>query len=100
MRPFPAGEPKADIDISLHYVLAHRHDQPVAAGYTPVVSEGALKGLAAQMQSALKSGDLATAARLSDQLSAGLDGTPPRNPARRAADAATRSTRRRGPPSR
>ncbi len=35
VRPFPEGEPKADIDISLHYVLAHRHDQPVAAGYTP-----------------------------------------------------------------
>ncbi len=39
VRPFPQGEPKADIDISLHYVLAHRHDQPVAAGYTPVVSK-------------------------------------------------------------
>jgi TonB family protein len=35
VRPFPAGAPKVDIDISLHYVLAHRHDQPVAAGYTP-----------------------------------------------------------------
>jgi TonB family protein len=40
VRPFPKGEPQADIDISLHYVLAHRHDQPVAAGYTPVVSKG------------------------------------------------------------
>ena len=39
VRPFPQGEPKADIDISLHYVLAHRHDQPVAAGYTPVLSK-------------------------------------------------------------
>ena len=39
VRPFPEGEPKADIDISLHYVLAHRHDQPVAAGYTPVLSK-------------------------------------------------------------
>jgi TonB family protein len=39
LRPFPEGEPKADIDISLHYVLAHRHDQPVAAGYTPVLSK-------------------------------------------------------------
>ncbi len=39
VRPFPEGEPKADIeDISLHYVLAHRRDQPVAAGYTPVSS--------------------------------------------------------------
>ena len=40
VRPFPAGEPEADMDISLHYVLAHRHDQPVAAGYTPVLSKG------------------------------------------------------------
>jgi TonB family protein len=39
VRPFPEGEPKADIDISLHYVLAHRHDQPVAAGYTPALSK-------------------------------------------------------------
>ena len=39
MRPFPEGAPKADIDISLHYVLAHRHDQPVAAGYMPVLSK-------------------------------------------------------------
>ena len=38
VRPFPAGEPQADIDVTLHYVLAHRHDQPVAAGYTPVSS--------------------------------------------------------------
>ncbi len=38
VRPFPAGEPEADMDISLHYVLAHRHDQPVAAGYTLVPS--------------------------------------------------------------
>ena len=38
VRPFPAGEPEAGIDVSLHYVLAHRHDQPVAAGYTPVSS--------------------------------------------------------------
>ncbi len=39
VRPFPEGDPKAEIDISLHYVLAHRHDQPVAAGYTPVLSK-------------------------------------------------------------
>jgi TonB family protein len=39
VRPFPEGEPKADIDISLHYVLTHRHDQPAAAGYTPVSSK-------------------------------------------------------------
>ncbi len=36
--PFPAGEPQVELDVSLHYVLAHRHDQPVAAGYTPVAS--------------------------------------------------------------
>ena len=42
VRPFPEGESKADagVDISLHYVLAHRHGQPVAAGYTPVLSKG------------------------------------------------------------
>jgi TonB family protein len=40
VRPFPEGEPQAEIDLSLHYVLAHRHDQPVAAGYTPVSSKG------------------------------------------------------------
>ena len=39
VRPFPAGEPNVDVDLSLHYVLAHRHDQPVAAGYTPVSSK-------------------------------------------------------------
>jgi TonB family protein len=39
VRPFPEGEPKADIDLSLHYVLTHRHDQPVAAGYTPILSK-------------------------------------------------------------
>jgi TonB family protein len=39
VRPFPQGEPQADIDLSLHYVLAHRHDQPVAAGYTPELSK-------------------------------------------------------------
>jgi TonB family protein len=38
VRPFPQGEPQAGIDISLHYVLAYRRDQPVPAGYTPVSS--------------------------------------------------------------
>ncbi len=38
VRPFPAGEPKTDVVLSLHYILAHRHDQPVPAGYTPVLS--------------------------------------------------------------
>jgi TonB family protein len=40
VRPFPEGQPKVDMDLSLHYVLAHRHDQPVAAGYTPALSKG------------------------------------------------------------
>ena len=39
VRPFPDGEPKAEIEVSLHYVLAYRHDQPVAAGFTPVSSK-------------------------------------------------------------
>jgi TonB family protein len=38
VRPFPPGMPDTDIDVSLHYILAHRHDQPVPAGYTPVVT--------------------------------------------------------------
>jgi TonB family protein len=39
VQPFGTqGEPQADMDISLHYVLAHRHDQPAAAGDTPVSS--------------------------------------------------------------
>ena len=37
VRPFTA--PEVDLDISLHYVLAHRHDQPVPANYTPVSSK-------------------------------------------------------------
>ncbi len=38
VRPFPAGEPRVELDLSVHYVLAHRHDQPAAAGYTQVAS--------------------------------------------------------------
>ncbi len=38
VRPFPAGEPQAELDVSLHYVLAHRHDQPASAGSMPVSS--------------------------------------------------------------
>lgn len=41
VRPFPEGAPEANIDISLHYVLAHRQDQPEIAGYTPGPSKGA-----------------------------------------------------------
>ena len=39
VRPFPEGAPPAELDLSLHYILAHRHDQPVAAGYAPVASK-------------------------------------------------------------
>lgn len=38
VRPLPAYTPETNIDVSLHYVLAHRHDQPVAAGYVPTSS--------------------------------------------------------------
>ena len=38
VRPFPAGAPQADIDVSVHYVLAHRHDEAVPAGYKSVPS--------------------------------------------------------------
>ena len=38
VRPFPEGTPECNVDISLHYILAHRHDQPVEASYTPVSS--------------------------------------------------------------
>jgi TonB family protein len=38
VRPFPQSEPPADVDLSLRYILAHRHDEPMAAGYTPVLS--------------------------------------------------------------
>ena len=40
VRPSPtAGEPQLDIDLALHYVLAHRHDQAVPADYKPAVSK-------------------------------------------------------------
>ena len=39
VRPFPEGAPAITIDLSLHYVLAHRHDQPVAANYTSTPSK-------------------------------------------------------------
>jgi TonB family protein len=35
---FPDGDPPANIDLALHYVLAHRHDQPMPADFTPVSS--------------------------------------------------------------
>jgi TonB family protein len=41
VRPFPEGAnaSQVELDISLHYVLAHRHDEPVAASYTPQLSK-------------------------------------------------------------
>ena len=41
LRPFgTASEPQADIDLSLHYVLAYRRGEPAAGGSPPVVSKG------------------------------------------------------------
>ena len=39
VQPFAEGSPDADIDLSLHYVLAHRHDQPVPVGYKPMAAK-------------------------------------------------------------
>jgi TonB family protein len=36
IRPFPEGMPGTELDISLNYVLAHRHDQPIPVNYKPV----------------------------------------------------------------
>jgi len=36
IRPFPEGAPATQVDLSLHYVLAHRHDQPVPVDYKPL----------------------------------------------------------------
>ena len=41
VRPFPEGSPEADLDISVHYVLAHRHNEPMSTNYTPIVSKSA-----------------------------------------------------------
>jgi TonB family protein len=38
VRPFPEGAAGMELDIPLHYVLAHRHDQPVPVDYQPVSS--------------------------------------------------------------
>ncbi len=37
---FPEGEPEADLDLSLHYVLAHRHGETLPASYTATPSRG------------------------------------------------------------
>jgi len=43
VRPFSEGAnaQQVELDISLHYVLAHRHDEPVPAGYKPMSSNRA-----------------------------------------------------------
>ncbi len=40
VRPLPEGAAETGLDISVHYVLAHRHDQPVPAGYKPEPAKG------------------------------------------------------------
>lgn len=40
VRPLPQGAAETGLDVSLHYVLAHRHDQPVPADYKPVPAKG------------------------------------------------------------
>jgi TonB family protein len=40
VRPFPEGEPAAELDLSLNYVLAHRHNEVLTAGYTPTPDRG------------------------------------------------------------
>jgi TonB family protein len=39
VKPFPEGAAGMELDVSLHYILAHRHDQPVPADYKPVPSK-------------------------------------------------------------
>jgi len=43
VRPFPedANTQPVELDILLHYILAHRHDEPVNAGYKPASSNRA-----------------------------------------------------------
>ena len=38
VRPLPPGAADTELDLAVHYVLAHRHDEAVPAGYTPTVS--------------------------------------------------------------
>jgi hypothetical protein len=86
--PQPPSAPAPDADALTHRVVALVKRLVQADPAT----QGALKGLAAQVQAALKSGDLATAGRLSDQLSAGLDGTPAAQPVAPAPPAAAADT--------
>ncbi len=39
VRPFAPGTPDTTVDLTLHYVVAHRHEGAVAAGYTPAASK-------------------------------------------------------------
>ena len=86
--PQPPSAPVPDADALTRRVVALVQRLMQADPAT----QGALKGLAVQVQSALKSGDLATAGRLSDQLSAGLDGTPAAQAATPAPPAAAAET--------
>jgi hypothetical protein len=86
--PQPPSAPAPDADALTRRVVALVQRLMQADPAT----QGALKGLAVQVQSALKSGDLATAGRLSDQLSAGLEGTPAVQPATPAPPAAAAET--------
>jgi hypothetical protein len=84
----PPSAPAPDAEALTHRVVALVKRLVQADPAT----QGTLKGLAAQVQAALKSGDLATAGRLSDQLSAGLDGTPAAQPIVPAPPAAAADT--------
>jgi TonB family protein len=35
LQRFPEGEPTAELDLPVHYVLAHRHDEQQSVSYTP-----------------------------------------------------------------
>lgn len=41
VKAFPAGAPNTELEITLNYVLTHRHDQPAAAGFVPAASRQA-----------------------------------------------------------
>jgi TonB family protein len=38
VHPFPEGEPETDLDLLVHYVVAHRHGDTLPATYTPTPS--------------------------------------------------------------
>ena len=41
VKPFPENEPEVDLDLPLHYVLAHRHGETLPVGYTSPPIRGA-----------------------------------------------------------